>query len=130
MQKELTSQEQAKIFYTQLVEDCKKAFLNAGIELYRPVITIGSSSLEISVAPENPKSEFETLFASDITFYSSPFYEREPEINFGSSGSFTPENKASYWRTIHAANILKNWEKACEIFKMYCKKHKEFYSVL
>jgi hypothetical protein len=44
-------------------------------------------------------------------------------INFGSTGSFTPENKEAYWRTIHAASILKNWDKVCQSVNEHCKKY-------
>jgi hypothetical protein len=47
------------------------------------------------------------------------------KITFGSSGSFAPENKEPYWRTIHAASILKNWDKVCESVNEHCKRYSE-----
>jgi hypothetical protein len=44
---------------------------------------------------------------------------KENEISFGSSGAFDPSDEASYWRTIHAASLLKNWELACKIVNKY-----------
>jgi hypothetical protein len=58
---------------------------------------------------------------SEVEFYvdnGSP-----AKINFGSSGSFTPENIAPYWRTKHAAIILDNWNAFHEIAKRYCERY-------
>ena len=33
----------------------------------------------------------------------------------------SPENKPQYWRTIHSAIILQNWESFFEIAEQYCK---------
>lgn len=48
------------------------------------------------------------------------------EINFGSSGTFSPKNEASYWRTIHAAIILQNWKLIQGICQKYCARYTEF----
>jgi hypothetical protein len=52
---------------------------------------------------------------------------KENEIIFGLSGAFNPSNKASCWKTIHAASILKNWNKFIEITNKY---HKEYIELL
>lgn len=125
--KTIISQEKAKQFYSELVEDCKKSFTKAGVFLHNPGIRIDDSSIEISVVDNDGKS----LFASDIQIYAKGgLFDRVNEINFGSSGSFTPETESSYWRTIHAATVLQNWETVCNIVNEYCVKHKEFYSIL
>jgi hypothetical protein len=49
------------------------------------------------------------------------YMERENSINFGTSGNFTANDKACYWRTIHAAEILKQWEFACKLINQHCK---------
>lgn len=46
-------------------------------------------------------------------------------INFGTRGSFTPSDIASYWRTIHAALILENWEQVSRVVKIHFLKAKE-----
>jgi hypothetical protein len=44
------------------------------------------------------------------------------QISIGGSGAFTPDSSpACYWRTIHAASILKNWEEACRIINNECR---------
>lgn len=41
------------------------------------------------------------------------------EINHGSMGAYDPSCKESYWRTIHAANILKNWDEVVKLIEKY-----------
>ena len=53
--------------------------------------------------------------------WSSDFGRKENEINFGSSGCFTPDVKESYGRTVHAASLLKNWAFASDIVNTHCK---------
>lgn len=50
---------------------------------------------------------------------------RDNLINLASSGSFSPENKSGYWRTIHAASILKNWEKVCKSVNQHCQRYSD-----
>lgn len=115
-------------FYDELVLSCKEEFNKAGIKFHNPVFKIDGSGIEISVSSQ--EKDRKTLFASDIQMYSDNrgLYKDENKINFGASGSFTPNNEASYWRTIHAANILLNWDKACVIVNSHCKKYRDFIS--
>jgi hypothetical protein len=48
-------------------------------------------------------------------------YLYENKINFGTSGAFTSNDKENYWRIIHAASILKNWDAVSEIVNNHCK---------
>lgn len=59
------------------------------------------------------------VFASEIDLY------KRGEINFGSSGSFSPQNLASFWRTIHAASVLTNWEVVMSLVTKYCNMYTE-----
>ena len=59
---------------------------------------------------------FKIAFASEITLYAAA----PNKIYFGSSGSFNPTVRESYWRTIHAASILKRWELATKIINLHC----------
>lgn len=87
------------------------------------MLTISKSStiksIKIGILETDNESTYfgDMAFASDIdlTLYGND----RLKINFGSSGSFTPETKNCYWRTIHAATILKNWEKFKELFEKY-----------
>ena len=68
---------------------------------------------------------YKNLGMSQVTIWAKKENYIKNAINFGSSGSFYPENKESFWRTIHAASILKNWEKVCESVNKHCKKYSE-----
>ncbi len=91
------------------------------------VCRINKSSIVLGIAATGDYMDkgFKMAFASDIQLYASEpdniFGRKKNEINFGSSGGFTPEVKESYWRTIHAASLLKNWDMACEIINAHCK---------
>lgn len=91
------------------------------------VCNISFNSIELGIKASGSYLEkgFKMAFASDITIYCRNQHniirDRENEINYGSSGSFTPKEESSYWRTIHAATILKNWELAFSIANEHCK---------
>ena len=69
------------------------------------------------------------LWASDINLYAERKtglgLGQDRSINFGSSGQFTPENEACYWRTIHAAIILLNWDTIMALVEKYCTLYTE-----
>lgn len=116
---------------TALVADCLKAFEKAGIRLCdHATVRIDTSYLEIGIIELNSNSSYfgKTAFASDISFYAfngSRYGGRENSINFGSAGAFDPSDKASYWRTLHAAELIRNWDKACEICNEFCAKYED-----
>ncbi len=41
------------------------------------------------------------------------------KMSYFSNSEFCIDNKASYWRTIHAASILKNWKLICKKIDKY-----------
>lgn len=104
----------------------ENSFLNTlrdkGLEIYEKA-SVEISATMISIGVESDRPDYIHMFASDITIYIFP--KKSIELNFGSSGSFTPENKASYWRTIHAATILKNWEIVQSVVSEYSDKYFE-----
>lgn len=63
--------------------------------------------------------EYRTMFASEVTIY-VPHKNQEAKIAYGSSGSFDLKNKASYWRTLHAAEVLKKWDIVIWESSLYC----------
>lgn len=90
------------------------------------LVTVYDNSIRLGIEVE--KNSNSLLFASDVIFSierTSIISHLKAKINFGSSGAFSPENKASYWRTIHAAIILQNWGAMNEIFSRYCKRYRE-----
>ncbi len=63
--------------------------------------------------------EYRTMFASEVTIY-TPHKNQEAKIAYGSSGSFDLKNKVSYWKTLHAAEVLKNWDIVIGESSLYC----------
>lgn len=64
------------------------------------------------------------LYPDSIDFGGEP---APAKINFGSSGSFTPD-APEYWRTIHAAIILQNWDEFVKLVNQCCQKYTELHN--
>lgn len=105
-----------------------------GIELSDDAVCrINQSSIELGISAISKYAEkgYQMVFASDIELYAKSyddelgFGRKENEINFGSSGSFNPSEMESYWRTIHAASVLKNWQVVSEIVNTHCKMYSD-----
>lgn len=110
----------------KLENDFLAELKKGGVDLSpNAVCRINSNVIYLGIAATSYYKDkgFKAEFASEVELYSfDPTYGRQQtEINFGSSGCFTPENKGSYWRTIHAASILIHWNVVCEIVNSYCK---------
>lgn len=104
------------------------------------VCRITQNSIELGICAIGKYAEigYQMAFASPIELYAKSYDElgferKENEINFGSSGCFNPSERESYWRTIHAASVLKNWDIVSEIVnnhcKMYCDLSKKIFEV-
>lgn len=103
------------------VQDLRKI----GVELADNVNTIiGERSIELGIGNVG------NFYTSSISLYPETISLtgkiEKNRINFGSSGSFTPEDNNEYWRTIHAASILKNWNKVSELINKYCSEYYSF----
>lgn len=96
------------------VADLNQAFINemraAGIEL--------AENAECDVTNKSIFIYIPGCFASEVYFNGS-------SIDYGSSGSFNPKTEGPYWRTIHAASILKNWNAASELTTKFCNLYKD-----
>ena len=103
------------------IEKIEQSFINSlreiGVELSEEA-TCAIMSNCIDLCHQN-------LGMSQVTIWVKKENYIKNAINFGSSGTFTPEDKEPYWRTIHAASILKNWDKVCETVNEHCKKYSE-----
>jgi len=102
--------------------------LNNHCKLSEDVICrISENQIEIGINPTEDHHLFE--FASEISLYSNfDWYLKNPvenKINFGSAGAFTPNNKGSYWRTMHAAEVLQVWDTVSELVNQYCANFRE-----
>ena len=112
------------------ISELKTNFLNelrnANVELAPNVdVYINSDRINIFIVGDEGKS----FFASDVTLNPDCvdfFGNTEAKINFGSSGGFNPTNIGSYWRSIHAASLLKNWDAVVPIVNKYCKIYDDF----
>ena len=112
------------------INEIKESFLQTlktiGVELADDsVCIVYDTSITLGVKSTRPNYYFE--FASEVELKPSLSYfgNGEPSINFGSSGKFDPSIKSFYWRTIHAASILKNWDKVVEAVNTHCKMIKD-----
>ena len=99
-----------------------KEFKSMGMSLSKDMIaTVEETCVTIGLELEPNRM----AFGSDVVIYAKRYYRNENSINFGSSGKFNPSDQASYWRTIHASEILKNWNKVSDIVNKYCQKVEE-----
>lgn len=79
-------------------------------------IRMNARSLEIFVMDEEKPDR--KLFGSDIEFFNTRDFRDQRDnltINFASSGSFTPKERAPMVRTKHAMECLNNWKEINEL---------------
>lgn len=109
--------------------DCLFALKDSGMELSEDtLVEVGGTSIEISVRETDPEDARynKPAFASEVRIYPKDKGITRSSINelsVGSCGSFTPKYRPAYWRIIHAAEVLKNWDAACKVVNTYCKKY-------
>ncbi len=102
--------------YNALTNDFKKELQNIITLADNAVCIINVTSIKIAL--QDAIDAQKIVFASDVELN-----VKSQKLNFPNSGSFNPDNKGNFWRTIHAANILQNWEAVLELSKKYCEKH-------
>jgi hypothetical protein len=86
-------------------------------------IRLSPSSLSLGVM----RDEERTLFASEVEFFNSKNFNEDKDeltINFASSGSFKPKDRAPFVRTKHAMEFLNNWEDSTELILKFMKQLK------
>lgn len=117
----LTNKEQRRKYIKELknsfIIDLKKK-LNMSDNT---ICLINKTSLIICT---NIKDDKRIDFGSEVNFYrrnddDTLYQKEESRIEYGSSGAFSPSNEASYWMTIHAAEILKEWDYFIEVSDKY-----------
>lgn len=117
--------------YTGIMTTLRINFLkdlrNAGVELSDDAICrISENYVEISISKIDKPTE--AAFGSSIELFAkqvSILGHRENQISVSSSGNFDPSCRESYYKHIHTASILKNWDAVCEIVNSYCKKYSD-----
>lgn len=122
-----TYKEQMEIIMSNLRNNFLKDLKNAGVELSDDTICrIGENYVEISISKIDKPTE--AAFGSSIELYAKQdniLSKRENQISVSSSGNFDPSCRESYYKHIHTASILKNWDAVCEIVNSYCKKYSD-----
>lgn len=115
MKHDLKTQEGRKNVVIEVENSFIESLRNLGVELHENAVCsiLGN---KISIAILNEKGIWE--FVSDVDLRINR--DGICTINFGSSGEFSPKVAASYWRTIHAASILKNWDDVFIMVKAFC----------
>jgi hypothetical protein len=81
------------------------------------------SSLEVFLINPNTK---EKIFASDVEFFNHLDFdtnESKISINFGSSGSFDPNDIAPLFRTKHAMEFLNNWDESTKLIQLFMEQY-------
>ena len=102
------------------IEEIEQSFINSLREIQVELsdeVSVDINDVVVEIYHANTSYSVVTINAKKT--------ERKNLMNLSSSNSFNPENTHSYWRTIHAASILKNWEKVCEAVNEHCKLYSE-----
>lgn len=121
MNYDLTNKEQRK----QYIKDLESSFItDLKKKLNMSDNTICLIQRKSLIICTNIKDDKRIDFGSEVNFYrrddgSHYTPSRETQINYGSSSEFSPSDKSLYWRTIHAAEILKNWDYVIEVSDKY-----------
>ena len=110
---------------TELENSFLRALIRKGIELSEDAVcSISDDSITIGITEETEKGR-RLIFGSDVEVYLKDEFCKEGRINFGSTGSFNNKDKRAYWRTVHAASVLKNWDVVVEVVEKYCSDYRE-----
>lgn len=116
------------------IEEVNNSFISQlkdnGVELSNDVVCdVGRGSVIIGIKNTDVRSKRRIEIASEIEIYSDES-RMGNGLSAGSSGAFNPTNKASYWRTIHAASILTNWGFVCEVVNTHCKMYSDLVELI
>lgn len=130
MKQDLSNRETRLKAFRKLEGQLIDTLISAGMRLNKNTwVTLSGSQIEIYLVNKDKESKYyrKPVFASDVNIYLNKDFNGEEsfKISFGTSGSFSPEDKAPFWRTIHAANLLNNWGNVCKISKEYFDKYTE-----
>lgn len=107
------------------------ALREANLNLSETVVcNVNSNNVEIGIAATGERAEkgYKMEFGSEVEIYKKiedEWFAKENRISLASCGSFVPENIASYWRVVHAAEILKNWDAVCTAVNAVCQMRKD-----
>ena len=118
------------------LENINKSFIKSlrdkGLEICdTAVCMVGDRSIELGIEPdaESKAKGCKIIRGSIVEIYAkdtNSISDREKtKINFATSGCFEPSEIIPYWRTIHAASILKNWAVVSDIVQSHCQMYRD-----
>lgn len=121
--------EEIKLKMQAIEESCLEQLKESCIELAHDVsCEVRSRYVEIGLKNQS-EDGYKFSWGSEIKIYSIQndrlFGYGKNEINFGTTGVFSPDNRESYWRTIYAASVVKNWDVVCKIVNEHCDMYDE-----
>lgn len=134
---DLTTQEGREKAIKDINYECHRTFVTSFRDIGRDAIfNVSYNQIEIGLKETNPESDYFGMaaFGSEVTIYDKQdnvLCERAAEMNYGSMGVFNPKSSpASYWRTIHAAALLRDWAFTEKMVNVYCREYKELLSAI
>jgi len=94
---------------------------NVGVELEEEAVAeLREKSVTIGIY----KKKDSIILSSDVKIYLG--HNKDAGIKVPAAWSFNPtSDPAQYWRTIHAASLLKNWDAVVEVVSAHCLKYGE-----
>ena len=116
----LTTLEGRNAAINALNESVIEELRNVGVELEETAVgKLGHQGIYIATY----NSDNKTNFGSGITIYD---VNEDASIEVPAGRCFNPtSDPAQYWRTIHAASLLKNWDAVVEVVSDHCEKYRE-----
>jgi hypothetical protein len=116
----LTTPEGRHAAINALNESVIEELRNVGVELEKTAVArVEATVIDIGLY----KSHDLMISASMVTIYHR---NDKTRIEVPSGAAFNPKlNPAQYWRTIHAASLLKNWSAVVEVVSAHCQKYRE-----
>lgn len=105
------------------IQELNKAFITecrkCGLELSdNAICTISANYVRVFVLAENGS----LIFNSEVSFYVE---NNAVSMSVASSSDFTPEHQGSFWKTIHAANFLQQWQVTIEIVQSFTERYSQ-----
>jgi hypothetical protein len=113
----LTTLEGRNAAINALNESVIEELRNVGVELEETAVA------ELS---ENALFIFRSNAENSIDHVLLYMYPEDIRLLLSSGRAFNPtSDPAQYWRTIHAASLLKNWSAVVEAVSAHCQKYRE-----
>jgi hypothetical protein len=131
LQQDLLTEKGREKAIESLNKGCLEALKIIGVELSpNAICEVFSDNVIVKVQSKNSQIQSSSMASihSKIDNHDLHWLNRGNSINVGTSGGFTPSDEGCYWRTIHAASILKNWSSVCEVVNKYCAMYQELYA--